>query len=94
MSVETISVFVGGAMFVIETIVLFVLIHHLRRLNEHTQKLDAHLERLNVCYDRLHEHSHQLELNVERLCSCILPGGDGGERKAEAKAEGDKAPQR
>lgn len=77
MSVEEIGLLVGGAIIIIETIVLFMLVHHLKKLNDHTLKLDTHLEKLNICYDQLHEHSHHLEQNVERLCSCILPTEDG-----------------
>ena len=77
MSVEEIGLLVGGAIIIIETIVLFMLAHHLKKLNDHTLKLDTHLEKLDICYEQLHEHSHHLEQNVERLCSCILPTEDG-----------------
>jgi hypothetical protein len=87
MSIEEIGLMVGGAIIIIETIVLFMLVHHLKKLNEHTQKLDSHVEKLDVCYEQLHEHSHHLEQNVERLCSCILPegGGDGAEARVETE---------
>lgn len=73
MSFEIIGLIVGGAIIGIETIVLVMLVHHLKRLNEHTRKLDSHIEKLDTSFEELHEHSHQLEKNVDRLCSCVLP---------------------
>ncbi|UCE20431.1 MAG: hypothetical protein JSV84_08880 [Gemmatimonadota bacterium] len=73
MSLEIIGLLVGAAIIVIETIILAMLVHHLRKLNEHTMKLDFHVKKLDTYFDELHEHAHYLEKNVDRLCSCVLP---------------------
>ena len=79
MSLEVIGLVVGGTIIIIETIVLAMLVHHIRKLNEHTMKLDTHVEKLDTCFEELHEHSHHLEKNVDRLCSCVLPPEGNGQ---------------
>jgi len=52
----------------LETAVIFVLIHLIRKLDGHTETLDRYLK-------RLYEHARATEDSVARLCQCMLPIG-------------------
>ena len=78
MHTEVIALIASMTVIVLETAVIFVLIHHVRKLDEHTKTLDQHLE-------HLHEHTGAIEGSVARLCQCVLPtrGQDAEEGPGE-----------
>ncbi|MFC1655820.1 hypothetical protein ACFL3C_03050 [Patescibacteria group bacterium] len=70
--IEIVALVTGVVVIIVETVIIFLLVKHLKALDKHIEKneqlmlkfeynIQEHLEHLN-------EHSHEIELKLEKIC--------------------------